>query len=41
MPQEMGIMDCCDNARMDVAVNPRHLWGEEETWEIPGGEEPS
>lgn len=30
MPPEMGIMDCCDEARMDPAVNPRHLWSEDE-----------
>ncbi len=30
MPSEMGIMDCCDRARMDPKLNPRHLWDEEE-----------
>lgn len=23
-------MDCCDEARMDAAFNPRHLWSEAE-----------
>jgi hypothetical protein len=30
MPPEMGITDCCDRARMDPAVNPRHMWREDE-----------
>ena len=30
MPSEMCILDCCDEARMDPAVNPRHMWSEEE-----------
>lgn len=30
MPPEMGIMDCCDQARMDSRFNPRHLWTAEE-----------
>lgn len=30
MPPEMGITDCCDEARMNSKINPRHLWNEEE-----------
>ena len=30
MPREMGIQDCCDQARMDPKINPRHLWSESE-----------
>ncbi len=26
MSPEMGITDCCDEARMNAKLNPRHLW---------------
>lgn len=28
VPPEWGIPSCCDEARMDSRVNPRHLWSE-------------
>jgi hypothetical protein len=40
MPPEMGIMDCCDTARMDPAVNPRHMWREDEDDPRPADDEP-
>jgi Tfp pilus assembly protein PilX len=30
VPLETGIAGCCDEARMNPAVNPRHLWRENE-----------
>jgi len=30
VPLEMVIPACCDEARINPAVNPRHLWNEEE-----------
>jgi len=36
MPPEMGIQDCCDQARMDSRVNPRHLWSAGELEELIG-----
>jgi hypothetical protein len=30
VPLEANIPDCCDEARMDPDINPRHLWNEEE-----------
>lgn len=35
MPPEMGIMDCCDEARMNPVLNPRHLWTKEEAGDGP------
>lgn len=33
VPLEMNIPDCCDRARMNPSINPRHLWSEDETRE--------
>jgi hypothetical protein len=30
VPPEVGIPGCCDEARMDPSINPRHLWRKDE-----------
>lgn len=36
MPLEMCIPDCCDDARMDPAINPRHMWSAGELDDLIG-----
>jgi hypothetical protein len=31
MPLEMGGSDCCEDARQDWKLNPRHLWDEHDS----------
>jgi hypothetical protein len=31
IPPGYGITDCCDRARTDPKINPRHLWDENDS----------